>query len=152
MSLQWDLDAEPVADASVSTPPRKLSSRLFEAGGGGEVGSLSGGAQLTLVRWSDCVHGGGEICAYLRGKDKRTCCLAKNCATVSHKKAEFGPGVESLLVIQTGPEMALSKPTAEPGLFGSGLERYLKEKRSADAWITLLEQTRVHNLSAEEVD
>jgi hypothetical protein len=42
---------------------------------------------------------------------------------------------------------------AKPGLFGTGLDRYLKEKHSVvDAWMTLLEHTQVHSLSAEEVD
>jgi hypothetical protein len=48
--------------------------------------------------------------------------------------------------------VALAKPTAEPGSFGTGLSQYLREKRSVDAWVTLLEQTRVNSLSAEEVN
>jgi hypothetical protein len=118
---------------------------------------LSGGAQLVLLNASDCVAEGGATCTYLKGKDKRTICMVQNCGMTSHKNAgterrfDF-EGTQGVLVIQTGPEVALAKPTARPGLFGSGLERYLKEKRLVDAWVTLLEQSHVHSLSAEEVE
>jgi hypothetical protein len=155
MSLNWDLDAPPGApDANLSTPERKYSTRSGEAGGG----SLNGGAQSFLLRSEDCVQGGGATCAYLKGKDRRTICLAKKCGMTSHKNAGeekrfcFEAGEESVLVIQTGLDVALAKPTAKPRSFGIGLDLYLKEKRSVDAWITLLEQTQVHSLSAEEVD
>jgi hypothetical protein len=94
----------------------------------------------------------------LKEKDKRTICMVQNCGMTSHKNAgsekrfEFGDGMQGVLVIQTGPDVALAKPTARPGLFGAGLERYLKERRSVDAWVTLLDQSHVHSLSAEEVD
>jgi hypothetical protein len=61
-------------------------------------------------------------------------------------------GTQGVLVIQTGPDVVLAKPMARPGLFGSGLEPYLKEKRSVDAWVILLEQLHVHILLAGEVD
>jgi hypothetical protein len=67
-----------------------------------------------------------------------------------NKRFEFKEGVKSVLVIQMAPELALAKPTAKPGMFGTGLDRYLKEKRSVDAWVTLLEQTQVHMLLAED--
>jgi hypothetical protein len=154
MSLNWDLAPGVGAgtDPNLSTPQRK--SQQAEAGGG----SLSGGAQLFLLRSENCVQDGGSTCGYLRGKDKRTICLAQNCEMTSHKTAgsdkrfEFEEGISGVLVILTSPEVALAKPTAEPGLFGIGLDRYLKERRSVDAWVTLLEQTRKHSLSGEEVD
>jgi hypothetical protein len=156
MSLNWDLDAPPgVLDATLSTPERKLPTRSGEAGGGG----LNGGAHLHLLVAAECSQEGGEICSYLKGKDKRTICLARNCGMTSHKSAgderrfEFADGVKSVLVIQAGTEVVLAKPaTAKPDLFGTGLDRYLKEKRSVDAWVTLLEQTQVHRLSTEEVE
>jgi hypothetical protein len=155
MSLNWNLDEPPgVSDGGLLTPERKLSSRTEEAGGG----SLNGGSQLFCLRLKDCVQEGVKLCSYLKGKDKRTVCLARDCRMTSHmsagddKRFAFEPRVKSVLVIQTGPEVALTKPTAKPGLFGTGLDRYLKEKRSTDAWVTLLEQTEVHSLAAEEVD
>jgi hypothetical protein len=132
MSLNWNLDPlDQAPDANLSTPERKFSSQRMEAGGG----SLNGGAQLVLLNSLDCVHEGGATCTYLRGKDKRTICMVQNCGMTSQKNAgsekrfAFGDGVQGVLVIQTGPDVALAKPTARPGLFGSGLERYLKERR-----------------------
>jgi hypothetical protein len=65
---------------------------------------------------------------------------------------EFGEGTDELLLIQTGAEIGLARPTIPPKHFGANLERYLVEKRSVDAWVALLEQTKLHELSAEEVD
>jgi hypothetical protein len=78
--------------------------------------------------------------------------MSSHNAAGDDKRFAFEPGVKSVLVIQTGPEVALAKPTAKAGVFGTGLDRYLKEKRSTDAWVTMLEQTVLHGLSAEEVD
>jgi hypothetical protein len=82
-SLNWNLDAPPVADATLTTPECKLSTGMGEAGGG----SLNGGAQLFLLNFEDYIHGGGAICGYLKGKDKRTMCLSKSCGMASHKNA-----------------------------------------------------------------
>jgi hypothetical protein len=97
-------------------------------------GGLNGGAKLLLLSALDCVQEGGATCTYLKGKDKRTICIVQNCSMSSHKNAgsekrfAFGEGEQGVLVIQTGPDVALAKPTARPGLFGAGLERYLKER------------------------
>jgi hypothetical protein len=55
MSLNWDLDAAPPASSAAqpSTPTGKFSSLTLGAGGGG----ISGGAQLTLLKFADCVQG-----------------------------------------------------------------------------------------------
>jgi hypothetical protein len=158
MSLHWELDAAPPVQPSgpsPTTPTSKFSSLSLEAGGG----SLSGGASLTLLKYADCVpQEGGTICSFLKGKDRRTVCLATNCTKLSRKNAgkesqvDFLEGTNELLLIQTGSEIGLARPTISPKHFGSNLERYLVEKRSVDAWVALLEQTKLHELSVEEVD
>jgi hypothetical protein len=65
---------------------------------------------------------------------------------------EFGEGTDELLLIQMGAEIGLGRPTISPKHFWANLERYLVEKRSVDAWVALLEQTKLHELSGEEVD
>jgi hypothetical protein len=156
-SLDWELDAAPPVQPSgpsPTTPTSRFSSLSLEAGGG----SLSGGASLTLLKYANCdPQEGGTICTFLKGKDKRTICLVRKCTKQSHKNAgregqvDFG-GVDELLIIQTGVELGLSRPTIFPKHFGANLERYMVERRSVDAWVALLEQTKLHELSAEEVD
>jgi hypothetical protein len=124
MSLDWDLDAAPPVlppGPSPTTPTSKFSSLSLEARGGG----LSGGASLTLLKYADCVpQEGGTICSFLKGKDRRTVCLWTKCRKLSHNNAgregrvEFGDGVEELLMIQTGAEIGLSRPTISPKHFG----------------------------------
>jgi hypothetical protein len=120
---------------------------------------LSGGASLTLLKYAGCVpQESGTICSFLKGKDRRTVCLLTKCRKLSHNNAgregrvEFGDGVKELLMIQTGAEIGLSRPTISPKHFGKNLECYMVEKRSVDTWVALLEQTKLHELSAEEVD
>jgi hypothetical protein len=156
-SLNWDLDEAPPASASappVSTPTGKFSSLSLGAGGGG----LSGRAQLTLLKFADCVpQEGGNICTYVKGRDKRTFCLTKDCTKTTHKNAtkekrvKFADGVDELLIIQTSPDTGLTTPTMHPNKLGRSLERYLVEDRSIDAWVALFEQTEQLGLTEEEV-
>jgi hypothetical protein len=156
MSLNWDLDPAPPASSSPSltTPTGKFASLSFEAGGG----SLGGGAEIILLEYADCVQGGGAICSYLKGKDQRTVCTSINCKMMTHKSAgeekrfDFGLDKASVLVIKTGPAVALRTPTLQPLKLGESLDRYLNERRSVDAWVALFEQTNKHSLTEEEVD
>jgi hypothetical protein len=157
MSLEWDLDPLPPAAASspsLTTPTGKFLSLSFEAGGG----SLGGEAEIILLRYADCVQGDGTTCSYLKGKDKRTVCVTKNCNMMTHKSAgeekrfDFGSNKEDVLLIKTAPSLGLRTPTLLPERLGDNLDRYLDEKRLVDAWVALFEQTSRHRLTSEEVD
>jgi hypothetical protein len=109
---------------------------------------LSGGAQLTLLKLANCVpQEGGNVYTYVKGRDKRTFCLTRDCTKTTHKNAtrekrfKFGEGNEELLIIQTNPGTGLTNPTMDPDKLGSSLTRYLVEDRSVDAWVALFEQT-----------
>jgi hypothetical protein len=107
------------------------------------AGGLEGGATLVVLRANECVTEGGKICCCFKGS-KRTVCLSENCRTKSHttvttnRRLTFEGGATELLIIKMGPEVGLAAPMVEPAWLGLGLDRYLREKRSVDAWVALL--------------